>query len=103
MISSVFFNKIFSFSIIFLNIIKIIVSPTDNIANPYEMTVRVRIINTKRGFLTLKSSFDGFVNNEFEYPIPLKDAQSIWNRLSKKLYKTRYLLNFRSEKCKQCH
>ena len=63
-----------------------------------EWVVRVRILNKNKSQITLKALAEGITNLEFEYPIPLNDAQSIWRRLSKKLYKTRYVLNFRAEK-----
>ena len=39
-------------------------------------TVRVRVKNN-RGFLTIKSKNVGIVRNEFEYEIPLADAEEI--------------------------
>ena len=33
-------------------------------------------------------------NNEFSYPIPIKDAFSMWKSISKKIIKNRYLLDY---------
>ena len=58
-----------------------------------DWTVRVRIIDSKKSFLTLKSSLDGFINHEFEYQIPIKDAIELLNLSKYKISKTRYQLN----------
>lgn len=57
-------------------------------------TVRVRI-RDKEAFLTLKSSSKGTTRLEFEYPIPLSDAEEMLNNLCQKplIDKTRYLVN----------
>ena len=39
-----------------------------------EWTTRVRIIDNKKSYITLKSSLNGLINYEFEYSIPLQDA-----------------------------
>ena len=57
-------------------------------------TVRVRV-KGERGFLTIKSSNVGIVRNEFEYEIPLDDAQELLklcapNVLEKIRYKVEY-------------
>ena len=57
-----------------------------------EWTIRVRIINNNKAFITLKSSFNGLVNNEFEYSIPIKDAIELLNLSKYKIMKTRYQL-----------
>jgi len=56
-------------------------------------TVRVRIRN-KEAFLTLKSSSKGSKRLEFEYPVPLADAQQMLDQLCQKPFigKTRYLI-----------
>lgn len=41
-----------------------------------ERTVRVRI-KDQEGFLTIKGLTSGFSRQEFEYPVPLGDAQSL--------------------------
>ncbi|MEM6253827.1 MAG: CYTH domain-containing protein [Cyanobacteria bacterium P01_D01_bin.156] len=45
-----------------------------------KQTVRVRIIG-EQGYLTLKGPTVGISRSEFEYPIPLKDAQAILSEL----------------------
>ena len=39
-----------------------------------EWATRVRIIDNKKAYTTLKSSLNGLTNYEFEYSIPIKDA-----------------------------
>ncbi len=58
-------------------------------------TVRIRIKGSK-GFLTIKSSNVGIVRKEFEYEIPLDDAQELLklcapNVLKKVRYKVEYV------------
>lgn len=43
-------------------------------------TVRVRIVGDK-AFLTLKDHAIGLVRHEFEYPIPVEDAETILNTM----------------------
>tara|TARA_Y100001968_G_C18975412_1_gene534287 strand:- start:120 stop:620 length:501 start_codon:yes stop_codon:yes gene_type:complete len=57
-----------------------------------EWTTRVRIIDNNEAFITLKSSINGLVNYEFEYPIPNKDANELFNLSKYKITKTRYQL-----------
>jgi len=55
-----------------------------------ECTVRVRIKNEK-GFLTIKGKTSGISRSEFEYEIPLSDAQNMIETLAEKtLTKLRY-------------
>ncbi|SFV55555.1 hypothetical protein MNB_SV-8-344 [hydrothermal vent metagenome] len=56
-------------------------------------TVRVRIRNTE-AFLTIKGKSTGASRLEFEYPIPLQDAQNMLDALcqSSVIEKTRYLV-----------
>ncbi len=56
-----------------------------------EWIIRVRIIDNNQAFITLKSSINGFVNYEFEYPIPRKDAIELLNLSKYKITKTRGL------------
>ena len=57
-----------------------------------ESTVRVRIIDNKKAFLTLKSNSD-LIRKEFEYSIPLNDAQDIFNNLCDcSIIKNRYTI-----------
>lgn len=52
--------------------------------------LRIRIVNNKIGLLTLK--FDkGQVRDEFEYGIPLKDANEMYIKCNFWLEKTRYV------------
>ena len=56
-------------------------------------TVRVRI-RDKDAFLTIKGKSEGATRLEFEYPIPLKDANDMLDNLCQTSFidKTRYLL-----------
>ncbi len=54
--------------------------------------VRVRIVNNKNAYITLKSSLNGLINDEFEYSIPIKDAFKLFNLSKYKITKTRYQL-----------
>ena len=53
----------------------------------------MRILGEKKAWLTLKSPAQGISNHEFEYAIPLNDAESLWKLAPHKLTKTRYELN----------
>ena len=53
-------------------------------------TVRVRILREERAWLTLKLKTDDMSNNEFEYLIPINDANSLWELSQTKLKKIRY-------------
>lgn len=57
-------------------------------------TVRVRI-RDEEAFLTLKSKNQGTSRLEFEYPIPLKDANEMLSKFchSARVEKTRYLIS----------
>ncbi len=61
-----------------------------------QKVVRVRIADSK-GFLTIKSQLRGFTRDEFEYEIPLADADYILNNLSSKplieKYRTKVNIN----------
>ena len=57
-----------------------------------EWTTRVRIIDNKKSYITLKSSFNGLINYEFEYSIPLPDASELIKLSKYKITKTRYQL-----------
>ncbi|NOR56435.1 MAG: CYTH domain-containing protein [Sulfurovum sp.] len=60
-------------------------------------TVRVRI-RDQEAFLTLKSKNKSTTRLEFEYPIPLKDAQEMLENLCQTSHveKTRYLITHKS-------
>jgi adenylate cyclase len=58
--------------------------------NDSDKTIRIRIKGEK-GFLTLKGETKGFSRSEFEYEIPLADAQSIFAQFAGSLVeKIRY-------------
>ena len=57
-----------------------------------EWATRVRIIDNKKSYITLKSSLTGLINYEFEYLIPLKDAIELIKLSKYKITKTRYQL-----------
>lgn len=56
-------------------------------------TVRVRIIDNKKAFLTLKDSAINLIRKEFEYQIPLNDGLDIFNNLCDcRIIKNRYII-----------
>ena len=57
-----------------------------------EWATRVRLIDNKKAYITLKSSVNGFTNYEFEYSIPIQDAIELINLSKYKITKTRYQL-----------
>ena len=61
-------------------------------SNIDEWATRVRIIDNKKGYITLKSSLNGLINYEFEYSIPRKDALELIQLSKYKINKTRYQL-----------
>ncbi len=65
--------------------------------NFLEWVVRIRIINEEKSFLTVKKSSSLITNYEFEFEIPLKEAEAIWSLLKHKLLKKRYSLNINNE------
>ena len=66
------------------------IATADNIT-----TIRVRIIG-EEAYLTIKSKTEGISRNEFEYPIPLEDAQMILESLCDRplIEKIRYKINY---------
>ena len=58
------------------------------------VTVRVRLGDADQAWLTLKAAADasGLVRHEFEYPIPVTDAEALWQLAPHRLAKTRYAL-----------
>ena len=56
-------------------------------------TVRMRILEQNKAWLTLKAPAGGISKYEFEYLIPLDDAECLWEKAPYKLTKTRYELN----------
>ena len=63
------------------------------ISNFEDWIVRVRIIEQKSAYLTLKAKAEGISNHEFEYLIPLEDGNSLLQLAPHKIKKTRYELN----------
>jgi len=61
-----------------------------------ERTVRIRIIDNK-GFITVKGMATGLVRPEFEYEIPLDDAETMLNHLCEKpvIEKIRYKIPYK--------
>ncbi|ACB49881.1 putative adenylate cyclase [Crocosphaera subtropica ATCC 51142] len=57
-------------------------------------TIRVRIIGNE-AYLTIKSKTEGISRQEFEYPIPLEDAEIMLNTLCDRplIEKVRYTIN----------
>ncbi len=60
--------------------------------NP-DSTVRVRIINDKEAFITVKSRNNGAVRHEWEYEIPVEDAKQMLEMcaVTPLIDKTRYI------------
>jgi CYTH domain-containing protein len=55
-------------------------------------TIRIRLIEGDKGYITIKGKARGFSRPEYEYPIPEKDAEELLNNfcdaiVSKKRYK----------------
>ena len=57
-----------------------------------EWATRVRVIDNKKAYITLKSSLNRLVNHEFEYSIPIKDGIELINKTKYNKNKTRYQL-----------
>ena len=57
-----------------------------------EWATRVRLIDNKKAYITLKSSLNRLTNYEFEYSIPTKDAIELIKLAKYKITKTRYQL-----------
>ena len=57
-----------------------------------EWITRVRVVDNKKAYITLKSSINGITNYEFEYSIPIKDATELIKLSKYKITKTRYQL-----------
>ena len=58
----------------------------------YEWSTRIRIIDNKKAYITLKSSLNKSINHEFEYSIPRKDAIELIQLSKYKITKIRYQL-----------
>ena len=59
------------------------------------VTVRMRLRGADQAWLTLKAAADavGLVRHEFEYPIPVADAEALWGLAPHRLDKVRYALD----------
>ena len=57
-----------------------------------EWATRIRTIDNKKAYITLKSSLNGLKNYEYEYSIPINDAIELINLSQYKITKTRYQL-----------
>ena len=55
-----------------------------------EWVTRIRVIDNKKSYITLKSSLNELINYEFEYSIPLKDARELIKLSKYKIMKTRH-------------
>ena len=62
-----------------------------------EWSTRIRIVDKNKAYITLKSSVNGLVNNEFEYSIPIKDAIELMKLSKYKINKTRYQLKINNK------
>ncbi len=61
--------------------------------NEAKWSTRIRILEERKAWLTLKTPINEISNHEFEYLIPLDDAELIWTLATYKLTKIRYELN----------
>lgn len=59
-----------------------------------ERTIRVRIINSRVAFLTIKGKKTNGMGNEFEYEIPVDDADQMMAMCKSVLHKTRALVKY---------
>ena len=66
-------------------------------SNLDEWATRIRIINNNKAYITLKSSLNGLVNNEFEYSIPIKDAIELIKLSKYKIIKTRHQIKINNK------
>ncbi len=66
-------------------------------SNSDEWTIRVRLIDTNKAYITLKSPINELMSNEFEYPIPIQDAIEFLNFSKYKITKTRYQLKINNK------
>ena len=57
------------------------------------ITVRMRIRAEQAAWLTLKAPAADFASHEFEYPLPLDDAEALWELAPHRLTKIRYGLD----------
>ena len=62
-------------------------------SNIEEWTIRLRIIDNKKALLTLKKSKISFSRYEFEYFIPIDEAEQIWSLTPFRIEKIRHAIN----------
>ena len=60
------------------------------------ITVRMRLRGVEQAWLTLKAAADreGLIRHEFEYGIPVEDAEALWALAPYRLEKTRYSIDW---------
>ncbi|MCL1886963.1 MAG: CYTH domain-containing protein [Betaproteobacteria bacterium] len=66
------------------------------LSSDHDRVVRIRIMN-QEAFITIKSSTDGLFRNEWEYSIPLADAEDMLERLCQRplIEKIRYRIPYK--------
>ena len=62
-------------------------------SNANDWTIRIRITEMGNAYLTLKKTSQGIAQNEFEYPIPINEAEALWTLVTKRVIKTRHIVN----------
>ena len=76
------------------------------ICSEEDRVVRVRVYDQK-AYITIKNATVGFARNEFEYPIPVSDAELMLNCVCQQpiIDKTRYVLNYQGHvwEVDECH
>ena len=61
--------------------------------------IRIRILGKEKALLTLKIKTKSLLaNHEFEYEIPMNDAENIWKMTTDRIYKTRSYVHFSNKK-----
>ncbi len=60
------------------------------------IVVRVRISDKNTAYLTIKAPAQGIARHEFEYRIPMKEAEELWLLSSHRIQKKRYFLTLQS-------
>ena len=55
--------------------------------------IRIRVKDNDQAWITLKAPAQGFAQHEFEYSIPLEDAESLWRLATHQITKIRHSLN----------
>ena len=60
--------------------------------------VRIRILGDEAAWLTVKLFAEGFSSHEFEYGIPMEDAEQLWRLCPHRIRKTRFALDLTGER-----